>query len=423
MKLPLKLGTSKIDITPERPIPLAGFSSRKNAGGFDGVSRRLFARIFFFQRKNEQGKIQSALLVTADLIWWGSERVPLLKSKIREKWGVDESAIILHASHTHSGPQTSDRFTELLGQHDPSYIQYLENSLMDGIEQACRSLEPITMEKGIGECGIGGNRRNKQLMKPNPNGPRDHEVNVIRFLTETGATKAVLVHYACHPVVTRENLVSSEFTGAAMEYVEKSLGGSAISGYMQGCCGDINPVYNGEFCFGEAEEVNRLGRLLAEEVIGVLSRPMEGLVPCEISVQSKMIPLPLQPLPDLSCLEAKKALTDVYGQWSRMLLAHPDRMKSELYFQINRIQIADELALLGMNGEVVVEYGLYLKKQFQGTILPLPYSNGMIGYIPTELQLAEGGYESVDACYYFGMPAPFEKSVESIIKDALAALK
>jgi hypothetical protein len=43
----------------------------------------------------------------------------------------------------------------------------------------------------------------------------------------------------------------------------------------------------------------------------------------------------------------------------------------------------------------------------------------MIGYVTTEQQLAEGGYESREAFRYFAMPGPFAASTESRIRRAI----
>lgn len=90
--------------------------------------------------------------------------------------------------------------------------------------------------------------------------------------------------------------------------------------------------------------------------------------------------------------------------------------------KMSRVVLAQNLGILTFNAEMVVEYGLFVKQQLGGAFLPLAYSNGMIGYVTTERQLAEGGYESRDAFRYFGMPGPFAPSTESRVRKAIDAL-
>ena len=86
------------------------------------------------------------------------------------------------------------------------------------------------------------------------------------------------------------------------------------------------------------------------------------------------------------------------------------------------IRLAENLGFLTFNAEVVVEYGLFVKELSGGNVLPLAYSNGMIGYVTTEQQLEEGGYESREAFRYFGMPGPFAASTERRLRKAIRDL-
>lgn len=67
---------------------------------------------------------------------------------------------------------------------------------------------------------------------------------------------------------------------------------------------------------------------------------------------------------------------------------------------------------------MVQGYGEYIKS-LNPRVLALGYSNGMIGYIPTQIQLMEGGYEAEEFIYYFGLPAPFHIKTEKEIQNAI----
>lgn len=85
--------------------------------------------------------------------------------------------------------------------------------------------------------------------------------------------------------------------------------------------------------------------------------------------------------------------------------------------KVQYIKLNEQLSLLCCNAELVQAYGLFIK-QLAGNILPLGYSNGMIGYVPTQKQLAEGGYESVESIFYFGLPARLSSDNERNIQQA-----
>lgn len=425
MKAILKLGTAKVEITPQFPVPLAGFKERK--GSFEGVAHPLNLRVLFFQLE-EVDSICRSVLISADLIWWDTSRAKKLRKRIADRWSLEESAVILHATHTHSGPQTSDQFTPSLGCPVGEYLQFLEGHLMAALEQAFVNIEPVTIEHGTGMCEIGIHRRKlvngKYLMAPNPDGPTDPEVHVISFRTANKRFKAIITHYACHPTTTADNSISSEYPGAAMDLVENHYGKDSVALFLQGCSGDIRPalVKNGLFYRGTDLEVKKLGKKLADEVLLVAGKTMSPLKPV-LKNRKVQISLSFKTLPTLAELREKGTEPEVMGEWSSLLLAQPDRINQETPIEFTFLQIADSLAFLAINAEVVVEYGLWIKKAFAGKVLPTPYSNGMLGYIPTAKQTEEGGYEAEESLYYFGLPAPFSASIEKEIKKSIITLE
>jgi len=88
-----------------------------------------------------------------------------------------------------------------------------------------------------------------------------------------------------------------------------------------------------------------------------------------------------------------------------------DYVKGVLHF----IKIGD-IFILGLPGEVMVEIGLKLKEKNKNLIV-CGYSNGLIGYIPTENGLKEGGYEATSFIYYL-YPSIFSYDMEKKLIDA-----
>jgi len=383
----LTAGVAVVDITPIQPVPLAGFASRQSE--FDRVDRPLFAKVWAFEERGRR-----ALLVQADLIWWGSERMPQLRQKLKERFGVQEEAVILHATHTHGGPQMSERFVPELGRFDEPTVTRIESLLLEGVAEAFSRMEPVKLERGRGSCDIGINRRKLEhgqaVMAPNPDGPNDAEVTVILLRRSSGDPLGVWFHYTCHPTTTSDSAVTPDFPGAAMERVEEWLGGAAAVSFLQGCCGDIRPavIRDGQFAKGTLDDVRELGERLAQSVIRVLQGPLEALPTAELAWRQEQVQLPLE-------------------------------LGSSIPLELTCLRLAKGASLLAMDGEIVVEYGLFVKGLSHGSVLPLPYSNGMIGYVPTAKQLAEGGYEAKDSTYYFRLPSPFGASAEERLRAAI----
>ncbi|MBP1993102.1 neutral/alkaline non-lysosomal ceramidase N-terminal domain-containing protein [Paenibacillus eucommiae] len=441
----MRFGSAKVDITPPLPIPLAGYASRK--ADFEGISRPLYVRACLFHQIGDTGETSKALMLQADLIWWGTERLQDLSRVIQEKWDIPAQHIVYHASHTHGGPQTTRRLNPMLGRLKEEYVLYLERKVEEAIQLAHDNLEPVRMERGTGECpGISINRRNWRdgsvVSAPNPGGVNDTEVTVIHFVIESaakadgtdamdgadrrdGRTKGVMFHFTCHPTSTGANRITSDYCGAAMEVLDQVLG-EGVSCFIQGCCGDIRPrLLNEEedaFRAGSEDDIGRSGEMLARTVLDILQGPLTPLAPSEIRVWSTQADLPYQRVPSMEELQADMEDSETRAEWKLLLRTDPGRLMPSGTLHLQLLQVAEGLAFLAMDGEIVVEYGLWIKLLSDNQVLPLGYSNGMVGYIPTARQIHEGGYESVSSIPYFGYPAPMVPQIEENIRSGIREL-
>ncbi len=412
MNGPLQLGTARVEITPKAPMPLAGFAHR--SGVFERVHSPLFLRALYFAQAGVE-----ALLISADIFCWGSDLRSEVCDSLSRHLGLRRDAVILHATHNHSGPQTSRLFSRSLGAADERYLQFLRDAAVRAGEAARGNLEPITLERGSGLCNIGIHRRKSIAgeirMAPNPEGPVDPEVTVLRFGAGDRNPKALLVHYTCHPTVSGANEVGAEYCGLAMAEIEDQF--PVVATFLQGCCGDIRPalVRDGEFYRGDAGDAAAVAADLAREVQRVLSGGMTSCAPGALVIGGLETPVPLQPAPAIAELSAQQEGAGIIGEWSRLLLAEPERLNWSPTLESTRLELADGVGLITFNAEMVVEYGLYAKTTSQRRLLPVGYSNGMIGYVPTRRQIEEGGYESAEAFRYYAYAAALAPEAEAAV--------
>src|SRR5207237_728155 len=118
---------------------------------------------------------------------------------------------------------------------------------------ACRRMQPVTLKYGESQVStISQNRRH-------PDGPIETTGKVLLAAPDGGGPAvATLLNYACHAtVLEHDNLCySADFPGAAARTVERAAGGVCV--YVQGACGDINPVWMRH----DFAEVERVGGIL-----------------------------------------------------------------------------------------------------------------------------------------------------------------
>lgn len=416
----LELGVSKIDITPAERVPLAGFAARNNKP-YEGIASRIYARTAFFRHISPAGEQTKGIFVSADLLWWGESLSKQIRAEISKKWDVPESCILLHGTHNHSGPQTNEPMHPLLGLANSQYLQFLKQRLHAGIEQAFQDLEETDVYRSSGECRLGVHRRavvnGQVIFQANEAGEMDPEMLLFRFRRKgEEKDKALFVHYAVHPVISRENQVSAEFTGAAMNRLEQTFEGCTAF-YLQGCCGDINVDFtkNKMFQTGDEQQVEAFAEKLAQTAEKILSHGGQKLQAGSIAGRTYRLSLPFQPLhAEKEMVEMAASGESPYREWAQHMLSEESR--NEKILEMTVMKLGEEMSFLAMNAEMVTAYGLYMKEKSNGKVVPLPYTNGMTGYIPTAEQLDEGGYEAEGSIYYFYLPGKLDRSVEQQVK-------
>src|SRR5258705_1357922 len=89
----IEVGVSRIDITPERPIRLAGYGARSKSES-DGIIHRLEAEAMAFGKDAEHPSV----LVTIDLVGITERIASKLRKALSEKAGIDPAQVVICAS-------------------------------------------------------------------------------------------------------------------------------------------------------------------------------------------------------------------------------------------------------------------------------------------------------------------------------------
>ncbi|HVF10505.1 MAG TPA: neutral/alkaline non-lysosomal ceramidase N-terminal domain-containing protein [Abditibacteriaceae bacterium] len=392
------LGTARALITPPLGVHLAGYGFERKA---TEVLDELELGAFWFQDEEPDGT--SVCIITADIIGFSASLTTALRAELAERFGIAPQAVLLAASHTHSGPQTCENMATAGGPPDPGSVVALRRRLMEAAAAARGALRPVNLRVGRG-ClqGYAINRRlmmnGVAVMAPNPEGVRDDEVLVVTCHDRRDdRVRAVLFHYTCHPTLMGDHRITGDYPGAARRHVEKELDGVCV-GFLPGCFGDVRPdcVLVGRKAFRRAipEDVAAFGAALGAEVVRV-ARAATSSAPLHprLSAHAATIELPLQ--------------------------KEPERVP----LSVQRLDLAEELTLIALGGEICVDYGRFIKStRAPGFMIPVGYANGMIGYICPARQFAEGGYEPDTSHAVFNLPSPFQPAIEGIIHEAIQDL-
>lgn len=220
----------------------------------------------------------------------GDDFLPQVRQRLKAELEIPPSSVVINASHCHG-----------VVRADVADLTVL------AVREAWRRREPVKAGAGVGrENRISENRRLR--MKDGSEvdmrrayslpadadvasvGPIDPEIGLLRVDRLDGKPLAVLYNFACHPIMNPPHMGNSaDFPGFASRLIEESLGEGAVAMFVQGCCGDINPVrYKTVLNPTSAEP---LGYMLGMSVLQA-ARKIETEPDAALNILSEVVSLP-----------------------------------------------------------------------------------------------------------------------------------
>ena len=396
----LRAGTARIDITPEKPVKMAGYGARTALS--EAIHDPLSARVVVFENDGKR-----LVLVSSDLLGFYGGTAEHFRKVILSEFELKPGELFLSAIHTHDGP-TLTMDEEKGHANNLEYTKSLEARLIEVIRKALKNTGPVHIGAGVGYSPVGMNRRELRFdssgnssirLGRNPYGPTDKEVLVMKLAKPDGNAVASLFDYATHATcLGGKNLtISSDVLGLAEQFVEKILGKEVIAPAFAGASGNIDPWFRVLPAFntepGWIPEPVLLGTLLGEEVVHVY-RDIENLsAGGDIGAAFVTLELPGKARGELE-IKKDSPLTP---------------------FNISVARVGD-IAFVGLGGEVLTEIGISIKagSPYKYTFV-ITHCNGAAGYLAPEHLYIEGGYEISSS--------PFSpKAADMVVKQAVKML-
>lgn len=401
------------DITPQTAVPLAGSESR--TGRFTRVADRLEANALVLRQGGAP-----IVLVSVDLMFVGRE----LRSGVLSRLGgsLPEASLFFAASHTHFAPATDDRRPRL-GRLDAGYLELaceriseLVTRLLGGPQQ------PATITYHHSRADHAVNRRLRAawhvsrrgilvggvVAAPNPLGPRDETVHLLRVSGQDGRPMALVWSYACHPVAfPRPSEVTAEYPGRVRSRLRDMVGAAAPVVFWQGFAGDIRPPeLDTRASLGARARRLLLGPRFGRFSGGEWERWAASLAECVGRAALS------EGHPVRGNLGARRSATPLHrfveGAEGGQVTFH-------------RLDLGEEIAVVGISAEVVTEYAPMVRRIFDRPVtIPVGYIDEVYGYLPVARMLGEGGYEASWFLRPFALDGPLRPDIE---QSCLAALR
>ncbi|HEY3969357.1 MAG TPA: neutral/alkaline non-lysosomal ceramidase N-terminal domain-containing protein, partial [Planctomycetaceae bacterium] len=384
----LEAGVAVVEITGPPGYRMSGyFNERLNTGTHDPLE----AKVVVFRQGSRQ-----AALVFCDLIGITSSVSGPAREQAAQKTGIPASNILIHGTHSHTGPlyygALRNHFHELAVEkngRDPheeiDYTAFLIERIVEAISQAHAAAQPVDLRTGIAQQrGLSFNRRfhmkdgsvrfNPGKLNPDiirPCGPIDPDVGIVLLKSAAGAQNlAALTVFPLHLDTVGGTDYSADYPFYLERNLRTNLGNQFVSLFGNGTCGDINHVdVTNTVRQSGHEETSRIGAALAETVHQALPS-LQQLTGANLAAKSAIVNVPIQ---HYSPEEVALAKQDIFKVGTSQL-SFLDQVKAtkimnvQLHpagafpLEVQVFRLNDDLAIVGLPGEVFVELGLAIKR-------------------------------------------------------------
>lgn len=414
-----RAGAAEVDVTPRTSQFLFGYPHVQRYS--TGVHDPLLASALFLSNGLEE-----VVFVACDIILVPRSIIQRVRRRVAESTGMAGDAVVVTATHTHSGPITatmvSNAADPVIPRADNAYLCQLEDGLVRAAVEAYNAAEPAQLRSATADgSALGTNRRT-------PCGPSISEVPVLAaHALGTGKLLGVMCVVTMHPTVLHEDwpLVSGDFPGLARRWLQQEVTGRECPFiYHMGASGNQSPrhVIEGN-TIDEAQRLGEtLGRAVAEAIMR--ARPLETNT---LSVTRTTLDLPLRSLPSVaeaaSCLKHAKARLealrdsgadraatrtaecDVFGAEETLTLAEAkdngaltEAARSCLPVEVQVVRIGDT-PFVCWPGEVFVEFALAVRERYPAAQVITLANGDLQGYLVTQAAVDEGAYEAGNAIF------------------------
>ncbi len=413
-------GAAQVDITPQGSVPLYGYPMvPRNSSG---VNDPLLASALYLH----DGK-QSLLMIGTDLIYMTRQMAVPIRKQLAQRLDMPVDAILITASHTHSGPPTrlvswmNSGKSSMCHVADADYCKMvIERSVQAGCMAAKNAVPAQVALTQADGSELGTNRRH-------PKGPSIPQMPVLAARDLAGELIGVMVVCSMHPTVLHEDstLISGDFPGLARQYLQANLlkDGKPLV-YHMGASGNQSPRHVVKA--NTMQECHRLGNLLGKEIQKAVTH-VEWQDHLPLSCKCAEFTLPVRQIIDMDTAKGKlievenrlktlrdsnapvttirTAECDWFGAIERVQMVRAkmdgliDKLAEENMPGIVQILGVGEMQLVCWPGEVFVEFAIQVMEQFP-QVHVITCANGELqGYLVTEQAITEDAYEANNAIF------------------------
>jgi len=353
------------------------------------------------------------IIISADLIWFSEDIVNNLKIKAIQLYNTISNNIVFCASHTHGSANPNEDI--LYGKGSKNFANHIEKKITKLLEKNLKNKKiPVEINLvNLKAPDITINRRKKAIQfksfpikivqsLPNQQKNVDKQLNLVEFRNFlTKKIECIIIKHTCHPVADPYGVIGADYPGYLKQKLSNTICKNII--FLQGFCGDIRPkVIKKNTTFKDKIIKLLIGDRFRKSKNGdaiFIANALKYSIEKNINTKIKT--------PIIGPMKAVSKAIKI--QMSNNLLAPRD-----IEFTI---WIWGKTCFIFINAEVLSGY---IFNNIAGlNIINVGYTNGMFGYLPTQKDILDGGYEVDKSRIYFGIKNRIKENTERILKTEI----
>lgn len=397
-----RAAAAKVNITPSVPKQLLGYAARQSTGVHDSIYHRIVVL--------DDGTTRF-VQVSTEVCYISPSEYDAVAAMVQKRFNIKPVNFWWSVTHTHSAPEVGPPGTAavFLGERykhpiDTAYTSFIAQSMINGIDDAIKRLEPAKLGVGWGFAQANINRRavdvdGRASLGLNPDGPTDRRIGLIRIDKQNGGTIALLVNYAIHgTVLGGENLqITGDVAGTVCNYVESKINAPVL--FINGAAGNMAPIYSVYPDF-RSGHLSQFRVLLGDKIIEGNKKITADNDTVKIFTGSITVESP-----------RKAGLS-----WPAELAAYNRTTKQGANFvkmPVRFLKINEDVAVWSAPIELFCEISNEIRDRspFAYTFY-FGYTNGWLGYLPNAEAFDHGGYEVEVVC-------PFTPAMQGDLTEAV----
>lgn len=399
------------EITPALGWHMPGsFEVRKAVG----VQERLMVKGAAFELNNKR-----VIVLSIDMLFTPQKSYDKAIKKIYEYTGIEESDVLIQATHTHTGAAIIPAQEGALPA-DESYIEALGDMIADCGILAFHRMIPVTAKfaktkvEGITfirnykmkDGNIRTNPRPNDENVVEPFGTPDEEFSVLYFFDEAGAPAGSITNFACHHCCCDLLEYCADYSAVMAHEFKKKFGVDYVNVMLSGACGNLN-----HFDFFSKDQWRKhkltpryvqMGKILAEEAfklyeiakpieLNALAAEKEKFEVKRRKVSDKLVKeakelyakIPFDEILDLGNISLTE--TEAYKRAIALRIIEMSEMPEKLPVCVQAIKLG-ECMIYGFSGEIYNEFGVTTKEKSPAkyNMFASIANATFYGYIPTK---------------------------------------